>query len=289
MKLAPSLTSQLKAAGYEPPRRHASRAVALPLGPHGRREPVRARTWLVPQLEHDEMFRADPPGGTRPETYSALKNSARDAADGRRARRIRRRHRRHPPRRTATPKDHGALREAREDRQRRACGRPLSLPAERTLNRLPTFEVSEAETRGRARGARAVPAAHERGALDPARLGRASQAKRRRPSLRLTIEATSRQGCSLSDHSVDHMHAQPFRDQRGLSFTFDLDRYIDTQQHLLRLALLDRTELRRSRGSVCRLGPAPKTGSCRIRSSRAACASRAPERTVGTSGPAAIT
>ena len=27
--------------------------------------------WLVPKLEHDAMFRADPPGGTRPETYSA--------------------------------------------------------------------------------------------------------------------------------------------------------------------------------------------------------------------------
>jgi hypothetical protein len=32
-------------------------------------------TWLVSKVEHDLMFSADPPGGARPETYSALKNS----------------------------------------------------------------------------------------------------------------------------------------------------------------------------------------------------------------------
>src|SRR6187549_5027 len=31
--------------------------------------------WLVPKLEHDAMFSTDPPGGTRPETYSALKSA----------------------------------------------------------------------------------------------------------------------------------------------------------------------------------------------------------------------
>ena len=32
-------------------------------------------TWLASKIEHDAMFSADPPGGARPETFTALKNA----------------------------------------------------------------------------------------------------------------------------------------------------------------------------------------------------------------------
>ena len=40
-----------------------------------------------------------------------------------------------------------------------------------------------------------------------------------------------------ADHSVDHMQTQPFRDQRRLVLTFDLDRDIDAHDDVARLAL----------------------------------------------------
>src|SRR5688572_31581199 len=75
VKLAPTLTSQLQAAGYEP-----SEITHLALSHYHWDHTADANLfahaeWLVPKLEHDAMFRADPPGGTRPETYSALKNA----------------------------------------------------------------------------------------------------------------------------------------------------------------------------------------------------------------------
>ena len=66
VKLAPSLESQLKAAGYAP-----SDVTHLALSHYHWDHTANANTfahaqWLVPKLEHDKMFSADPPGGTRP-------------------------------------------------------------------------------------------------------------------------------------------------------------------------------------------------------------------------------
>lgn len=146
VKLAPSLTSQLAAAGYEP-----SDVTHLALSHYHWDHTADANTfagaqWLVPKEEHDAMFRADPPGGTRPETYGALK-SARTTlitaaehdvfGDGtvviRQA--------------TGHTEGHSVL----YVKLAKTGGVVLSgdlyhYPAERTLQRLPTFEVSEAET-----------------------------------------------------------------------------------------------------------------------------------------------
>jgi len=75
VKLAPTLTSQLASAGYKP-----SDVTYLALSHYHLDHTADANlfagsTWLVSKIEHDLMFSADPPGGARPETYSALKNS----------------------------------------------------------------------------------------------------------------------------------------------------------------------------------------------------------------------
>ena len=147
VKLAPSLESQLKAAGYEP-----ADVTHLALSHYHWDHTADANTfahaqWLVPKLEHDAMFRADPPGGTRPETYSALRNSSRTTlltgaehdvfGDGSVV--IRQAH--------GHTEGHTAL----YVKLAKTGGVVLSgdlyhYPAERTLNRIPTFEVSEAET-----------------------------------------------------------------------------------------------------------------------------------------------
>jgi glyoxylase-like metal-dependent hydrolase (beta-lactamase superfamily II) len=146
VKLAPTLTSQLAAAGYKP-----SDVTHLALSHYHWDHTADANLfagaqWLVPKLEHDKMFAADPPGGTRPETYTALK-SARTTL--------------------ITSKEHDVfgdgtvvIRQASGHTEghsvlyvKLAKTGPVVLsgdlyhyPAERTLNRLPTFEVSEAET-----------------------------------------------------------------------------------------------------------------------------------------------
>jgi glyoxylase-like metal-dependent hydrolase (beta-lactamase superfamily II) len=144
--LAPSLMSQLQAAGYDP-----SRVTHLALShyhwDHTADANLFARAqWLVPKLEHDKMFAADPPGGTRPETYSALKDA-----------------------RTTflTAAEHDVfgdgtvvIRQAHGHTEGHAVlyvklantggvvlsGDLYHYPEERTLSRLPTFEVSEAGT-----------------------------------------------------------------------------------------------------------------------------------------------
>jgi N-acyl homoserine lactone hydrolase len=147
VKLAPPLASQLEAAGYEP-----SDVTHLALSHYHWDHTADANTfahaqWLVPKLEHEAMFRADPPGGTRPETYSALQSSNRTTL--------------------LTAREHDVfgdgsvvIRQAHGHTEghtvlyvklARTGGVVLSgdlyhYPAERTLNRLPTFEVSEAET-----------------------------------------------------------------------------------------------------------------------------------------------
>jgi glyoxylase-like metal-dependent hydrolase (beta-lactamase superfamily II) len=146
VKLAPTLTSQLAAAGYEP-----SDVTHLALSHYHWDHTADANLfagaqWLVPKKEQDKMFSADPPGGTRPETYSALKNSRTTPitaaeydvfGDGtvviRQA--------------TGHTEGHSVL----YVKLARTGGVVLAgdlyhYPAERTLKRLPTFEVSEPET-----------------------------------------------------------------------------------------------------------------------------------------------
>ncbi len=146
VKLAPTLTSQLASAGYEP-----SDVTHLALSHYHWDHTADANLfagaeWLVPKLEHDRMFSADPPGGTRPATYTALKNARTTML---------------------TAKEHDVfgdgtvvIRQATGHTEghsvlyvKLANTGPVVLtgdlyhyPAERTLNRLPTFEVSEAET-----------------------------------------------------------------------------------------------------------------------------------------------
>ena len=146
VKLAPSLTSQLQAAGYEP-----SEVTHLALSHYHWDHTADANlfahaAWLVPKLEHDAMFRADPPGGTRPETYSALKNARTTLltaaehdvfGDGTVVIRPAHGHTEgHTVLYVKLAKTGGVV----------LSGDLYHYPAERTLNRLPTFEVSEADT-----------------------------------------------------------------------------------------------------------------------------------------------
>jgi glyoxylase-like metal-dependent hydrolase (beta-lactamase superfamily II) len=145
--LAPALADQLRAAGYEP-----RDVTHLALSHYHWDHTADANTfaqaqWLVPKLEHDAMFRADPPGGTRPETYSALRGSGRTTL--------------------LTAREHDVfgdgtvvIRQAHGHTEGHTvlyvklantggvvlAGDLYHYPAERTLNRLPTFEVSEADT-----------------------------------------------------------------------------------------------------------------------------------------------
>jgi N-acyl homoserine lactone hydrolase len=145
VKLAPTLTSQLQAAGYQP-----SQITHLALSHYHWDHTADANLfanaqWLVPKLEHDAMFRADPPGGTRPETYSALKNARTTLLDGEHdvfgdgTVVIRPAHGHtegHTVLYVKLAKTGGVV----------LAGDLYHYPAERTLKRLPTFEVSEADT-----------------------------------------------------------------------------------------------------------------------------------------------
>jgi N-acyl homoserine lactone hydrolase len=146
VKLAPALADQLKSAGYEP-----SDVTHLALSHYHWDHTADANTfahaqWLVPKLEHDAMFRADPPGGTRPETYSALKSSRTTLLTA--------------PEHDVFGDGTVVIRQARGHTEGHTvlyvklantggvvlAGDLYHYPAERMLNRLPTFEVSEAET-----------------------------------------------------------------------------------------------------------------------------------------------
>ena len=146
VKLAPTLQEQLAASGYKP-----SDVTYLALSHYHWDHTADANlfsgaTWLVTKQEHDKMFAADPPGGSRPETFSALKNSKTVIV-------------------TATEHDvfgDGTviIKQAPGHTEghsvlfvKLAKTGPVLLsgdlyhyPAERTLGRLPTFEVSEEET-----------------------------------------------------------------------------------------------------------------------------------------------
>jgi glyoxylase-like metal-dependent hydrolase (beta-lactamase superfamily II) len=147
VKLAPTLVSQLAAAGYKP-----QDVTYLALSHYHWDHTADANlfagaTWLVEKREHDAMFGADPPGGTRPETFSALKNSHTVIID---------------------KDEHDVfgdgtviIKQAPGHTEGHAVlyvklaktgpvvlsGDLYHYPAERTLGRLPTFEVSEEQTK----------------------------------------------------------------------------------------------------------------------------------------------
>jgi N-acyl homoserine lactone hydrolase len=148
VKLAPTLQSQLAAAGYKP-----ADVTYLALSHYHWDHTADANlfagaTWLVPKAERDVMFAPEPPGGTRPETFSALKNSKTVIL---------------------TANEHDVfgdgtvvIKQAPGHTEghsvllvKLAKTGPVLLsgdlyhyPAERTLGRLPTFEVSEEQTKG---------------------------------------------------------------------------------------------------------------------------------------------
>jgi len=146
VKLGKTLTSQLAAAGYKP-----SDVTYLALSHYHWDHTADANLfagaqWLVSKVEHDAMFSADPPGGSRPETFSALKNAKTTLittadydvfGDG-----------------TVIIKQAPGHTEGHSVlyvKLANTGGVVLSgdlyhYPAERTLHRLPTFEVSEAQT-----------------------------------------------------------------------------------------------------------------------------------------------
>jgi glyoxylase-like metal-dependent hydrolase (beta-lactamase superfamily II) len=163
VELAPTLTSQLAAAGYAP-----SDVTHLALSHYHWDHTADANLfanaeWLVVKAEHDAMFGADPPGGTRPETYSALARSrmrqltAADAGMDARGRATQGAVAEHDVFGDGTV----VIRQAAGHteghtvlyvRLANTGGVVLSgdlyhYPAERTLRRLPTFEVSEAQTK----------------------------------------------------------------------------------------------------------------------------------------------
>jgi glyoxylase-like metal-dependent hydrolase (beta-lactamase superfamily II) len=146
VKLGKTLTSQLAAAGYKP-----SDVTHLALSHYHWDHTADANLfagaqWLVQKVEHDAMFSADPPGGSRPETFSALKNAKTTLittpdydvfGDG-----------------TVVIKQAPGHTEGHSVLYVKLAntggvllsGDLYHYPAERTLHRLPTFEVSEQQT-----------------------------------------------------------------------------------------------------------------------------------------------
>jgi glyoxylase-like metal-dependent hydrolase (beta-lactamase superfamily II) len=147
VKLGPPLLEQLAAAGYAP-RDVTHLALSHLHWDHTADANAFAHaTWLVRQIERDAMFAAEPPGGARPATYAALTNSRtviitdeeHDVfGDGTVIIK-------HAPGHTQghqvlyvkLAKTGGVL----------LSGDLYHYPQERTLNRLPTFEFSEEQTR----------------------------------------------------------------------------------------------------------------------------------------------
>jgi len=147
VKLAPTLVSQLASAGYKP-----SDVTYLALSHYHWDHTADANlfagaTWLASKIEHDAMFSADPPGGSRPETFSALKNSKTVLIT--------------QPEYDVFGDGSVIIKQAPGHTEGHAVlfvklaktgpvvlsGDLYHYPAERKLGRLPTFEVSEAQTK----------------------------------------------------------------------------------------------------------------------------------------------
>jgi N-acyl homoserine lactone hydrolase len=146
VKLGKTLTSQLAAAGYKP-----SDVTHLALSHYHWDHTADANLfasaqWLVQKVEHDAMFSADPPGGSRPETFSALKSAKTTLittadydvfGDGSVVIKQAPGHTEgHSVLYVKLANTGGVL----------LSGDLYHYPAERTLHRLPTFEVSEPQT-----------------------------------------------------------------------------------------------------------------------------------------------
>jgi len=147
VKLAPTLVSQLASAGYKP-----SDVTYLALSHYHWDHTADANlfagaTWLAAKIEHDAMFSADPPGGSRPETFSALKTSKTVLIT--------------TPEYDVFGDGSVIIKQAPGHTEGHAVlfvklaktgpvvlsGDLYHYPAERRLGRLPTFEVSEAQTK----------------------------------------------------------------------------------------------------------------------------------------------
>jgi glyoxylase-like metal-dependent hydrolase (beta-lactamase superfamily II) len=147
VKLGPPLLEQLAAAGYAP-RDVTHLALSHLHWDHTADANAFAHaTWLVRQIERDAMFAPEPPGGARPETYAALKNSRTVIVTGEE-------HDvfgdgsvviKHAPGHT---EGHQVLYvKLAQTGPVLLSGDLYHYPQERTLNRLPTFEFSEEQTR----------------------------------------------------------------------------------------------------------------------------------------------
>ena len=147
VKLAPPLVSQLASAGYKP-----SDVTYLALSHYhwdhtADANLFAAATWLASKVERDAMFAANPPGGSRPETFAALKTSKTVLIT--------------TPEYDVFGDGSVIIKQAPGHTEGHAVllvklaktgpvvlsGDLYHYPAERTLGRLPTFEVSEAQTK----------------------------------------------------------------------------------------------------------------------------------------------
>jgi N-acyl homoserine lactone hydrolase len=147
VKLGQPLLAQIKSAGYEP-----ADVTHLALSHYHWDHTADANafagaTWLVTKLERDAMFSANPPGGSRPETFSALKASRAEIIDDDE-------HDVFGDGTVIMKQAHGHTEGHMVLYVKLARTGPVLLsgdlyhyPAERTLGRLPTFEVSEDETK----------------------------------------------------------------------------------------------------------------------------------------------
>ena len=147
VRLAPTLQAQLAIAGYTP-----SRVTHLALSHYHWDHTADANlfagaAWLVPKVEHDAMFSSNPPGGARPDTYSALKNSRTVLIDNDE-------HDVFGDGTVIIKQAHGHTEGHAVLFVKLATTGPVVLsgdlyhyPAERTLGRFPTFEVSEPQTK----------------------------------------------------------------------------------------------------------------------------------------------
>jgi glyoxylase-like metal-dependent hydrolase (beta-lactamase superfamily II) len=147
VKLGPPLLEQLAAAGYTP-RDVTHLALSHLHWDHTADANAFAHaTWLVRQIERDAMFAAEPPGGARPQTYAELAKSRTVIVteeehdvfgDGTVVIK-------HAPGHT---QGHQALYvKLAQTGPVLLSGDLYHYPQERTLNRLPTFEFSEEQTR----------------------------------------------------------------------------------------------------------------------------------------------
>ncbi len=200
--------------------RHASRAVALPLGSHRRRESVRGCAR----------------GSCRSSSTTRCSPRPRPAARApRRSRRSR------TARPCSSPQDEHdvfgdgtvIIKQAPGHTEghsvlfvKLAKTGPVVLsgdlyhyPAERTLGRLPTFEVSEEQTKAARAEVDTIPEAHGRGALDPARPRGVPQAEAGAGVLRLVARAkrgtSSRLGRGQAlPHALELLAGAAVRDER---------------------------------------------------------------------------